>query len=63
MLLLSRKADQKILINGGKIQITVKRINNDMVFLGIVAPKEIDIDREEIFVRKQQKRTLLQNIA
>lgn len=55
MLVLDRKIDQKILINKGTIQIKVLRINDDIISIGINAPQHIDIDREEIYIKKQQQ--------
>lgn len=46
MLVLSRKLNQRILI-GGDICITVVRIDGDKIRLGIEAPKEIAVNREE----------------
>lgn len=48
MLVLSRKKDERILIDNGKIIITVIDIVGDRVRLGIDAPKEIPVHREEV---------------
>ncbi len=55
MLVLTRKIDQKILINKGTIQIKVLKIDDDIISIGINAPQHIDIDREEIFIKKLQQ--------
>lgn len=47
MLVLSRKPGERILI-GDKIQITVVRIGPNTVRLGIDAPREINIVRDDI---------------
>jgi carbon storage regulator len=47
MLVLSRKRDQKIIINGN-ITVTVIEIRGDKVRIGIDAPKEISVNRDEI---------------
>ncbi|MFW6309374.1 MAG: carbon storage regulator CsrA [bacterium] len=48
MLILTRKKDEKIMI-GDEIEITVVDIEGGQVQLGIEAPREIDIYREEIY--------------
>jgi carbon storage regulator len=46
MLVLSRKADESIVIDGG-IKITIVEIRGNRIRLGIEAPKEVPIRREE----------------
>ena len=48
MLVLSRKHDEKIHI-GDNIVITVVEIRGDKVRLGIDAPKEISVHRQEVY--------------
>ena len=48
MLVLSRKQDEKIII-GDNITLMVISIQGDKVRLGIEAPKEVSIHREEIY--------------
>jgi len=52
MLILTRKIDEKIIINDN-ITITLVEINGKQVKLGIEAPKNIGVDREEIFNKKK----------
>ncbi len=47
MLILSRKVGQSIVINGNVI-VKVVRMDGDQIKLGIEAPKEISVHREEI---------------
>jgi len=47
MLVLSRKLDERILI-GDDVEITVIEIKGDRVRLGISAPADVPVDREEI---------------
>ena len=47
MLVLSRKVGEKILI-GDKIAVTVVRVAQGIVRIGVEAPKELPIVREEI---------------
>ena len=49
MLVLSRKRNESIVIDGS-IVITVVEIRGDKVRLGIEAPREVSIHRQEIFV-------------
>lgn len=48
MLVLSRKKNESIVINAD-ITVTVVEIRGDKVRLGIVAPKEVPIHRQEVF--------------
>ncbi|MFO0851959.1 MAG: carbon storage regulator CsrA [Gemmataceae bacterium] len=48
MLVLSRKKNESIVINNDVI-ITVVEIRGDKVRLGIVAPKDVAVHREEVY--------------
>lgn len=48
MLVLSRKKDEKIVI-GDNITLMVIEIRGDKVRLGIDAPKEVSVHREEVY--------------
>ena len=48
MLVLSRKKNESIVIDD-KITVTVVEIRGDKVRLGIVAPKEVPVHRQEVF--------------
>ncbi|HZJ26184.1 MAG TPA: carbon storage regulator CsrA [Acidimicrobiia bacterium] len=48
MLVLTRRANQSIMI-GDNVVVTVLEVRGDQVRLGIVAPREIDVHREEVF--------------
>ncbi len=48
MLVLSRKKNESIVINND-IVVTVVEIRGDKVRLGIVAPKEVPVHRQEVF--------------
>lgn len=49
MLVLSRRANESIVIANGVIRIVVIEIRGDKVRLGIEAPKDIDVHRFEIW--------------
>lgn len=53
MLVLSRKVDESILISDN-IRVTVLSLQGGRVRLGITAPKDISVDREEVRERKAQ---------
>jgi len=53
MLVLARKTDERIYI-GENITITVVEIRGDTVRLGIAAPREVPVDREEVLYRKER---------
>ena len=48
MLVLSRKKNESIVINND-ITLTVVEIRGDKVRLGIVAPKEVPVHRQEVY--------------
>ena len=49
MLILMRKAGQNLIINDN-ITVKILEVKGEQVKLGIVAPKEISIHREEVFL-------------
>ena len=54
MLVLSRKSGERILI-GDNVQITIVRIGPNTVRLGIDAPRDMNIVREELCVEKTEE--------
>ena len=55
MLVLTRKKNESIIINA-VIKITVVEIRGDKVRLGIEAPREIDVHRQEVYEQIHGKR-------
>jgi carbon storage regulator len=55
MLILSRRAGEALII-GEDVTISVLGIKGNQVRIGIDAPKNIEIDREEIRARKEHRR-------
>ena len=51
MLVLTRRVDETIVINGD-IHVTVVAIRGDQVRLGITAPPSVRVDRQEIHERR-----------
>ena len=54
MLVLSRKKNESIVINND-ITVTVVEIRGDKVRLGIVAPKEVPVHRQEVYEAIQRE--------
>lgn len=52
MLVLSRRLAETLRI-GDDIEITVIGVSGNQVRLGIVAPREVTVDREEVYQRKK----------
>jgi carbon storage regulator len=54
MLVISRKIDESIVIEAGndKIEITVLETSKDRVKLGVAAPREVKIMRNELLLAK-----------
>ena len=55
MLILTRKVGESVLI-GNDISITILSVRGNQVKLGVEAPKEVSVHREEIFQRIQQSK-------
>lgn len=55
MLVLTRRIGEALVI-GEDVNITVLGINGNQIRLGINAPKEISVHREEIYLRIQQEK-------
>lgn len=56
MLALSRKDGERVIINHGEIVVTVLEIRPDRVRLGFDAPKDVDVNREEVELRIEQQK-------
>lgn len=52
MLVLSRRLNQTIVI-AGRVRVTVLAITPNRVEIGVEAPLQIPVDREEVHVRRQ----------
>lgn len=55
MLILTRKPEERIMI-GPDIVVTVLGVHGGKVCIGITAPKNVEVDREEIRARKMAER-------
>lgn len=52
MLVLTRKVNESVVINGN-IVVTVLEIDRGKIKLGVQAPKNVKVDREEVHLAKQ----------
>ena len=55
MLVLSRKVGQKIVVPGCDMTISVVNVSRNRVSLGIAAPQELAVHREEVYRRIQEE--------
>jgi carbon storage regulator len=55
MLVLSRQSGQSIRI-GSNITLTVINVKGNHIRIGISAPKEVAVHREEVYLRNQQSK-------
>jgi len=55
MLILTRKTGESIMI-GDDISVTVLGVKGGQVRIGIAAPDDVDVDREEIFEKKRRQK-------
>jgi carbon storage regulator len=56
MLVLSRKRGERIVVPGCSVTITVLAVEGNRVRLGIAAPAEVVVLREELWRRRQDDR-------
>jgi len=62
MLILTRRVGEKILI-GDNVSIAVLDVRGNQVRIGIDAPSEVSVHREEIYHRIQQEKIAAQSLA
>lgn len=56
MLILTRRVGESLMI-GDEVNVTVLGIRGNQVRIGVDAPKDVAVHREEIYERIQQERT------
>jgi carbon storage regulator len=62
MLILTRRAGEALRI-GDDIEVTVMAVNGSQVRIGINAPRDIAVDREEIAERKRRDREAMARVG
>jgi carbon storage regulator len=58
MLILTRRIGETLMIGDG-VTVTVMGVNGNQVRLGINAPKDVEVHREEIFERVKAERATI----
>ena len=53
MLVLSRRAGESIMV-GHDVVVTVLEVRGDVVRVGVAAPREVQVHREEVYTELQQ---------
>lgn len=48
--------ESEVFTIGDNIRITVKRIKGQQTHLAIIAPRNVSVDREEVYLRKQKEK-------
>lgn len=55
-LVVSRFVGERIWINGGQIKVEIVGVQGNKIRVRIEAPPEVEIDREEVALRKQAEK-------
>ena len=60
MLVLTRQVGETLMI-GDNVTTTILSVDGNQVKMGVNAPKEIDVHREEIYLRIQREKSIAEN--
>lgn len=55
MLVLSRSIGESVVIGEGAVTVTVLKVIGNQVRIGIAAPREVAVDREEVHARRRRE--------
>jgi carbon storage regulator len=55
MLVLSRSIGESVVIGEGTVTVTVLKVIGNQVRIGITAPREVAVDREEVHERRRRE--------
>lgn len=58
MLILTRRIGETLMV-GDNVSVTVLRVNGNQVKIGIEAPSDVAVHREEVYLRTQQNKTTI----
>lgn len=56
MLILSRKTGEKLMI-GDDVELTILGVKGNQVRVGVNAPKDVSVHREEVYIRIQNEKS------
>lgn len=62
MLILTRRVGETLMV-GDEVSVTVLGIKGNQVRIGVNAPKDVAVHREEIYQRIQQERTMQHKLS
>lgn len=56
MLVLSRNVGESVMIGDGSVVVTVLKVAGGQVRIGIAAPRDLEVHREEIYERRRREK-------
>ncbi len=63
MLVLSRQTNESIVLMDGQIRIRILAVQGDQVKIGIEAPRDITVLREEIYLSQRQNQQAVASLS